>query len=216
MSSWRHRERRAGGDAELLDHDVDAGDRLRHRMLDLQPRVHLDEVELAVLVEELDRAGAGIAEIGDRVGDGLADPLALRVVQRRRRRLLPDLLVAPLQRAVALAEMDRACPSRRRAPGSRCGADGRDTFRCRRRRRRRPCAPRLRAVESARGRSAARLGDLHAAPAAAGRRLDEHRIADLGGDPRRLAHRRGPRRASPARPGCRAAPPSPSPGSCRP
>ena len=31
------------------------------------------------------------------------------------------------------------------------------------------------------------LGDLHAAPAAAGRRLDDDRIADLGGDPRRLA-----------------------------
>ena len=68
-----HRQAAAGGDADLLVHEVDAGDRLGHRMLDLQARVHLDEVELAVLVEELDGAGAGIAEIGDRLGAGPAD-----------------------------------------------------------------------------------------------------------------------------------------------
>ena len=35
-------------------HDVDAGDHLGHRMLDLDAGVHLDEVELAVLVQELE------------------------------------------------------------------------------------------------------------------------------------------------------------------
>ena len=44
-------------------HEVDAGDHLGHRMLDLEAGVHLDEVELAVLVEELDRAGAAIADV---------------------------------------------------------------------------------------------------------------------------------------------------------
>jgi hypothetical protein len=57
----RKRQRRAGGDADLLAHQVDAGDHLGDRMLDLQARVHLDEVELAVLVQELDRAGAAVA-----------------------------------------------------------------------------------------------------------------------------------------------------------
>ena len=33
---------------------------LGDRVLDLQAGVHLDEVELAVLVEELDSAGAGV------------------------------------------------------------------------------------------------------------------------------------------------------------
>ena len=97
----------AGGDADLLVHEVDAGDRLGHRMLDLQAGVHLDEVELAVLVEELDRAGAGIAELGD--GLGARSPPILRAllgVEGRRGGFLPDLLVAALQRAVALAEMD--------------------------------------------------------------------------------------------------------------
>ena len=59
-------ERAAGGDADLLAHDVDAGDRFGHRMLDLQARVHLDEIEVAVLVKELDRAGAEIAELLER------------------------------------------------------------------------------------------------------------------------------------------------------
>jgi hypothetical protein len=76
-------------------------------MLDLEAGVHLDEVELAVLVEELDRAGARIAELGDRVGHDAADPVALLLVDGGGGRFLPDLLVPALQRAVALAEMDR-------------------------------------------------------------------------------------------------------------
>ena len=53
----------ARGDADLLLHEVEAGEHLGHRMLDLEPRVHLDEIELAVLIEELDRADALIAEL---------------------------------------------------------------------------------------------------------------------------------------------------------
>ena len=40
----RQRQRLAGGDAQLPLHQIEAGDRLGHRMLDLQARVHLDEV----------------------------------------------------------------------------------------------------------------------------------------------------------------------------
>ena len=72
-SLLRERQVAAGGDADLLEHQVDAGDHLGHRMLDLDARVHLDEVELAVLVEELDRADAEIVELAHRLGDGLAD-----------------------------------------------------------------------------------------------------------------------------------------------
>ena len=54
-------------DADLLADQVDAADHLGHRMLDLQPGVHLDEVEFAVLVEELDGAGAAIAHFGHRL-----------------------------------------------------------------------------------------------------------------------------------------------------
>ena len=43
------------------------------RMLDLQPRVHLDEIELVVLIEELERAGAAIADLAAGFRSALAD-----------------------------------------------------------------------------------------------------------------------------------------------
>ena len=107
-SSCVQREFAAGGDADLLDHEVDVGDRLGHRMLDLDAGVHLDEIELAVLVEEFDRADAEIFELAHRLRHGLADAVAGGDVERGRGAFLPDLLVAALQRAVALAEMDGA------------------------------------------------------------------------------------------------------------
>src|SRR3546814_6789015 len=62
-------------------------------MLDLQAGVHLDEIELAVLVEELDGAGAAVAELAHGLGDTRADGLALGRVECRRQRLLQHLLV---------------------------------------------------------------------------------------------------------------------------
>ena len=63
-------ERRAVGDRQLQRHEVEAGDRLGHRVLDLQAGVHLEEPERAVGVEqELDRAGADVAD-GPGGGDG--------------------------------------------------------------------------------------------------------------------------------------------------
>ena len=107
-SLLRELEVAAGGDPDLLEDEVDVGDHLGHRMLDLDAGVHLDEIELAVLVQELDRADAEIFELAHRLRDGLADGVARRGVERGRGAFLPDLLVAALQRAVALAEMDGA------------------------------------------------------------------------------------------------------------
>jgi hypothetical protein len=73
-------------------------------VLDLEAGVHLEEVELAVLVEELDGAGVVVAA---RLGDldrGLAHGLADLVGEVRGRGLLDQLLVAALGRAVALAD----------------------------------------------------------------------------------------------------------------
>ncbi len=78
-------------------------------MLDLEARVHLDEVEAAASADdELDRAGADIAD-GPGGGDrGLAQsPCARSLVEAGRGRLLDHLLVAALDRAVALEEVDR-------------------------------------------------------------------------------------------------------------
>ena len=97
----------AGGDADHLLDEIDAGDHLGDGMLDLQPGVHLEEVEALVLRDhELDRAG-GIVVDRSRQGDGLLAHAAARLgVEQRRGRLLDDLLVAPLDRAFALGEVD--------------------------------------------------------------------------------------------------------------
>ena len=77
-------------------------------MLDLEPRVHLEEGGLAPVVDE-ELAGAG-AHVADRAGEASGPPSPSRCaevgIDGRRRRLLEDLLVAALDRAVALAEVD--------------------------------------------------------------------------------------------------------------
>ncbi len=49
------------GHEQLQPDQVEAGDGLGDRMLHLEPGVHLEEEELAVLEEELDGAGADVA-----------------------------------------------------------------------------------------------------------------------------------------------------------
>ena len=63
------------GDAQLLLHQVDAGDHFRDRVLDLDARVHLEEIEmLRVLVDdELDRAGTSITDAARERNGDLAD-----------------------------------------------------------------------------------------------------------------------------------------------
>src|SRR6202030_753871 len=57
------RKRLAGRDADHLLDQIDAGDQFGHRMLDLQPRVHFEEIEAAILPgDELDGAGAVVAD----------------------------------------------------------------------------------------------------------------------------------------------------------
>src|SRR2546425_2402150 len=101
-------ERLAGGDSELGGNEVDARQHLGHRVLDLDARVHLDEVEAAAgrLQHELDGAGVAMADVADEAQRRLAHGGAECRHHRGRRRLLQQLLVASLERAVALAEMD--------------------------------------------------------------------------------------------------------------
>ncbi|MNS72731.1 hypothetical protein D3C72_1061510 [compost metagenome] len=99
------RQRQAVGHAQLLDHQVDAGSLLGHGVLDLQARVDLQERDRAAGAEqEFDGAGAGVASGSADIARGGMDAGALFVAQERRRGLFHQLLVAPLQRAVARAE----------------------------------------------------------------------------------------------------------------
>ena len=103
----REAERFAGRDPELVRDEVATRDELRDGVLDLEPRVHLEERERAAVVEQ-ELAGPG-AHVADRARQRQRR-FAHRSAKRRRRprggRLLEHLLVAPLDRAVALAEVD--------------------------------------------------------------------------------------------------------------
>ena len=99
----------ARGDVQLQPDQVGAGGDLGDRVLDLQPRVHLQEGEqlLPGVVEELDGAGAAVAH-GQREPSGRRLQLSdLPGGEHRRGGFLDDLLVAPLHRAVADAERPR-------------------------------------------------------------------------------------------------------------
>ena len=78
-------KRLAGGDVELLADEVDAGQELADRMLDLQTAVELDEVEAPdPAQQELERAGVAVADRTARRFGGRLHRLARVVVERRR------------------------------------------------------------------------------------------------------------------------------------
>ena len=106
----RERQRLAGGDAQLPFDQVQAGHQFRHRMLDLQARVDLHEIEAAVRRDdEFHGAGIGIVDRARGLHGGGAHRGAQLRRQERRGRFLEHLLVAALRRAFALVEVDRRC-----------------------------------------------------------------------------------------------------------
>ncbi len=103
----RHRQRLARGDPDLLLHQVDAGRHLGDGVLDLDPGIHLDEVEAIVGVDqELARARVRVADGLGQPDGGLAQLLADLHGQGRRGRFLDELLVPALERAVAVPAVD--------------------------------------------------------------------------------------------------------------
>jgi hypothetical protein len=130
----RERRQLAGGLAHHPLDQIHAGDRFGPPCSTCR-RVFTSRVEgvAVVVVDELDRARRFIGDVlAEAHGRGMHRG-AGRLGQARRRRFLDDLLVAPLQRAVALAEREHAAPSPKTAPRH----DGR-ARRTSRRTRRRP------------------------------------------------------------------------------
>ena len=114
MASWSWRSGRGSPAATRSCHSTRSrpGDHLGHRMLDLQARVHLHEIEAAVgMGDELDRARADVADRLRRLDRGLAHRRAALGRHAGRRRFLEHLLVPALHRAVALEQID-ACALR--------------------------------------------------------------------------------------------------------
>lgn len=90
----------------MLGHQVDAGDHLGDRMLHLQTAIHLHEVEAAIRIEqEFHRARTHIARGRGPAHRSRTDLLDELRGQSGRGRLLHQLLVPSLQRAVPQAQM---------------------------------------------------------------------------------------------------------------
>ena len=110
----RHRQRLAARDPKLPRDEVESGDRFRHRVLDLQPRVHLHQKEFGFPItlslskgeQKLDCPCADVAGCLRKTRRTVAHALSQVRVDSGARRLFDDLLVPALHRAVALAEMD--------------------------------------------------------------------------------------------------------------
>src|SRR5262249_23748077 len=92
--------------ANLRLDQVYVGDHLRHRMLDLDARVHLDEIELPLLIpQELYGSGVAVADLFHGLHHSRPELLAGCSIDCRRRRFLNQLLVPALDRAFALAQV---------------------------------------------------------------------------------------------------------------
>ena len=173
-------------DADHVAHQVAAGDELRHRVLDLKAGVHLQEIEALVRIDdEFDRAGGGVADGLGKLHRLASHRAARRLVEEGGGRLLHDLLVAPLHRALALAEVD-AIPVRvgqhLDLDMARAGDEPLDEH---------PVVAEGGGGLGRRARKTFRdlvgaVRDAHALAAAAGRGLDHDGIADLVGDADRL------------------------------
>ncbi len=99
---------RALADADLRFDNINAGDFFGDRMLDLDARIHLDEIVTAGvgIQQKLHRAGVRIAHLAAQFQGRFAQFVACGVVKIRGGRALHDFLVAPLHRAVAFKQMD--------------------------------------------------------------------------------------------------------------
>ena len=93
----------AGGDVQLQLDEIEPRRQLGHRVLHLQPGVHLEEREVLLgrLIQELDRPGVDVAGEGDEARRRGAQVAVLLRRQGDALRLLEHLLVAALHAAVA-------------------------------------------------------------------------------------------------------------------
>src|SRR5690606_25450779 len=174
-------QRLASANANLLLDDVDAGDHLRNGCLRLNPGVALDEEDLAVFIEALEGAGAAVPQLdtglyatGLNLGAGL-------LVDTGGGCFLDNLLVATLQGAVTVPQVDGVALAVGQHLHFHVTRVGQELFQV------------DHGVAEGRARFGAGQADrldqvfflvhhAHAAPTAATSSLDDHRIADPTAD----------------------------------
>src|SRR5471030_2296849 len=94
-------------DADLLADYIDTRRHLSHRMFDLQPCVHFDEIELAVLIEKFERPYAPVVVLPTCFHAALTHLTDQVCIDAGRRRLFQHLLMPALHRAIARSEPER-------------------------------------------------------------------------------------------------------------
>src|SRR5260370_27546628 len=99
----------SGSDSDLFAHQVAPEDLFGNRMFYLNPRIHFHEIEITVLIDEIfHRARVFIANRCCEFYGAATHFLSNIIINHRGRAFLDDLLVAPLDRAIAFAEMNDA------------------------------------------------------------------------------------------------------------
>src|SRR5215211_7953956 len=94
------------GDGELQMDEVEARHELGHGVLDLQTGVHLQEIEVLAVEEELDRPRVPVARLPDQAHRRRAHGFSELRVEGRRGSFFDDLLVPTLDRALAFVEVE--------------------------------------------------------------------------------------------------------------
>ena len=109
-SVLRPRQFSSGSDSDLRADEIYARHLFGHRVLDLEPRVHLEKVEASGFAgsfdEKLHRPGVSIARLARDGHRCVTHPLPQRRSDHRRWTLLDHLLVTSLNRTLALEQMD--------------------------------------------------------------------------------------------------------------
>ena len=99
----------SGGNLDLLLDQVASVDFLGDRMLDLDARVHLHEIEMTVIIhEKLNSARIGVSDVLCQLDRGCAHSSPQFGRHQRGGTLLDDLLIASLDGTIAFPEMNDA------------------------------------------------------------------------------------------------------------
>ena len=169
------------GHANLFLNDIDAGNHLGHRVFDLNTRIHLDEIKLAVLVEKFEGSRTTVTNLAAGFGTTLANTRNETGRNMRRRCLFDHLLMATLHRAISLTKVNRILVLVGKHLNFNMAWIFEELFHVDRR-----IAEELPGFLARHGNGVdqRRLGmdDTHATTATTARRLDNDRIADLAGD----------------------------------
>ena len=101
-------ERLARRNSDLSTDEIDARNRFRNAVLNLHPWVdfHEEEFTCCQIEQKLDRADVGVVNALGGFDGEFADALAHFFSQCNRRRLFEQFLIAALDRALALAEVN--------------------------------------------------------------------------------------------------------------